>query len=466
MILKWKNTEDGLWPLDLSLVKLGRARKTAWKLEDALGGVLIIGAPGSGKTSGSGAAFARRFLETGFGGLVLCCESGEAAQWMRYLQDAGREADGRFFGQGGDLRFNFLEYATSKPGSGFFEDLVTLFMDLCSVVREGGPFWLEQRKKLLANAIALLLLAKAPIRLATLREMLHFAPLGVEQAMSLYWQSSSVLCKLLRQAEELAGSCLAVKCARSYWLEELLSWEQGVRDRIKGEINEMCDVLGRGALGALFCSDTNVTPEDILDGKIVVVDLSTSGRHREVGRYASSIWALLLHQAACRRRYDPPRSRPVFLWGDEARFLPVYRDIESRAVSRSTGIATVQIAQTLESLTETLEGDRAEVLLRSYGTKVFHAINDPKTYEWAHNLIYGERDLRSEVSAGGQPLGRLKHGGQVNNYIVEGIVCQVGRKWGNRRWILNRFPQRRSEYIDIPKDRDPRWKGLLRKASR
>src|SRR6478736_622685 len=85
------------WPLDLPLVGFSRRETDVWTLGDAFQGVLIMGENGSGKTSGSGELLARKYLKAGFGGLVLCFKTDEAALWQRYLKRAGRENDRRFF---------------------------------------------------------------------------------------------------------------------------------------------------------------------------------------------------------------------------------------------------------------------------------------------------------------------------------------------------------------------------------
>ena len=87
------------WPLDLPLIKFSRPNDI-WRLSDAFQDVLIIGAKGSGKTSGSGKVFASKYLQAGFGGLVLCAQIEEANLWRERLKQAGRVGDGRFFSLG------------------------------------------------------------------------------------------------------------------------------------------------------------------------------------------------------------------------------------------------------------------------------------------------------------------------------------------------------------------------------
>src|SRR6266436_8729322 len=97
----------GRWPLDLPLVRFSEHREDTWPLSDAVCGTIVMGETGSGKTSGSGRLLARKYLENGFGGLVLCADVHDADSWKSYLKAAGREDDGRFFSVDGPFRFNF-----------------------------------------------------------------------------------------------------------------------------------------------------------------------------------------------------------------------------------------------------------------------------------------------------------------------------------------------------------------------
>lgn len=80
-------TEDD--PLDQVL--LGFSSADPFTIRDAFEGVQIFGGIGSGKTSGSGALFARSYLAAGFDGLVLTAKVDETDLWRRYAQETGRE---------------------------------------------------------------------------------------------------------------------------------------------------------------------------------------------------------------------------------------------------------------------------------------------------------------------------------------------------------------------------------------
>ena len=102
---------------------------------DACEGTQVFGATGSGKTSGSGRALARAFLENGFGGLVLWTKNDEPEFWLRYAREIGRESD---IIQLSREQFNFLAYEAHRLGewAGQTENLVTLFMQMVEIANQ------------------------------------------------------------------------------------------------------------------------------------------------------------------------------------------------------------------------------------------------------------------------------------------------------------------------------------------
>src|SRR4051794_32221301 len=76
--------------IDLDMPLLTFSKTDAWTINDATQGVSIMGATGSGKTSGSGAAVAKAFLHAGFGGLVMCAKPEERRLWEQYARETGR----------------------------------------------------------------------------------------------------------------------------------------------------------------------------------------------------------------------------------------------------------------------------------------------------------------------------------------------------------------------------------------
>src|SRR5665213_4593957 len=89
-----------------------------FRLSDALTGVCVFGATGSGKTSGPAKHLAVAYLAAGFGGLVLCAKKEERQQWQAWAAEAKRTDDLIIINAAGKWRFNLLDWEASRPGEG------------------------------------------------------------------------------------------------------------------------------------------------------------------------------------------------------------------------------------------------------------------------------------------------------------------------------------------------------------
>jgi len=107
---------------DTALLRFSKNSKDDWLIDDAFKGTCIgtciFGSTGSGKSSGSGHALAKTFLQAGFGGLVLCAKPNEADTWRNYCKETGQENSLIVMNGKGGKRFNFLDYelaTTPRP---------------------------------------------------------------------------------------------------------------------------------------------------------------------------------------------------------------------------------------------------------------------------------------------------------------------------------------------------------------
>jgi type IV secretory system conjugative DNA transfer VirD4/TraG family protein len=466
------------WPDDLPFVKFSAEPEDVWTLRDAFQSILIMGEHDAGKTSASGHLFARKYLQHGFGGLILCNKNTEAARWKMYLEEAGREADGRFFSPDSDFRFNFLEYESQFCKPGFDENLVTLLLDLASLRQKddaggggnGGSdatFWLPQRANLVRNIIAVLRMAEEPIELHHLYQIILSAPKSRDEVFSPDWQRDSFLNTLLKRAEK-NRTHLDWQLTMDYWLREYPAINDKTRSLIEAHLKGILNPLVRGQIGELFGTTTNLTPDDILDGKVVVVDISVD-EYREIGQYAGLIWSQLFQRKVERRRYDSPNTRPVFLWVDEAHKFTIPQDAEFQSTARSHGISVVRLTQNLPNFLDAYGSQgrhKVDTLLGNHTLKIFHRNSEPVTNKWASEVIAkdikykhsmsisgslnmpNERNTQSSVSEVEEDscpprvfLG-LRNGGPRYDQIVDGVVFQSGRLFEkDRRWVIRQFRQ-------------------------
>ncbi len=193
----WPDDDEAL--LELSADGKSIRPENFWCLKDAFEGVQILGATGSGKSSGSGQAIAKAFIEANMGGLVLTAKTDEVLSWQKYAKAAGRETELLIVGPDTPHRFNFLRYELKRPGTGagHTENLVNLF---CSVLEaaerkqgQGGgqdAYWQRTLKQLLRNAIDLAVIAMDDIDLPALYRIITSAPRSTDEAENPDWQKS------------------------------------------------------------------------------------------------------------------------------------------------------------------------------------------------------------------------------------------------------------------------------------
>ncbi|MCC7010919.1 MAG: TraM recognition domain-containing protein [Planctomycetes bacterium] len=241
----------------------------------------------------------------------------------------------------------------------------------------------------------------------------------------------------------------------------------------------MVDVLNRGVLRDHFCSDTNLAPEAVELGKIVLIDFSVK-EFGEVGVFAQVLWKYAW-QRQVERRNVAENPRPVFLWADEAQnFLTSY-DMQFQTTCRSARVATVLLTQNVSNVYAALGGSekgRAEAasLFANLNTKLFHANADPVTNDWAASIVgktlqqFANSSTSSQADRaaasgfdwiGGQRsssaglsehyefelqpaiFAQLRTGGPANDGVVDAIVVQNGRTYraNGRGWLPVVFHQ-------------------------
>lgn len=492
----WPDNDEEL--LDFSPDPKNKQREDFWHLKDAFEGVQIFGGTGSGKSSGSGQAIARAFLEANLGGLVLTAKTDEVLTWKQYAEETGRESDLLIVEQGAPPRFNFLRYELNRPGAGagHTENLVNLF---CSILeaserkhgQSGGndSYWQRTLKQLLRNAIDLAILAADDVDLPALYRIITSAPRSIAEAADEKWQSDSVCYTLIEHSKDRAkqkGREHDYDLTRDYWLKEFPGLAVETRSVIVSTFTSMADCFLRGMLREMFCTGLNFTPEDTFKGRIIILNLPVK-EYNELGQFAQVPFKFVWQRAVERRipagisRSQAEKTiRPVFLWADESQFFANSYDALFQSTARSSRACTVYLTQNLPSYLATFSGANsraeAESFLGNLQTKIFHANGDPTTNNWAADSIGRTRQVQyyggmsegtgakggaggMNQSAGGsqvfeyliqpQEFTMLRTGGEESDLKVDGIVFQGGRRWivpgkaakTTQNFIRHVFPQ-------------------------
>lgn len=450
-----------------------------FRIADALTGTLVLGATGSGKTSGVARHLALAMLVARFGFLIMCSKSEEVRIWRELARLAGREDDLVIVSVGSHWCFNFLDYEATRSGggAGFAMNIVAILDELGSVlggnagaVSGGGDnqFFEDALHHMNMNVVDLPILAGLPITLKLLRSIVASAPRSQAEARDSAWQESSVCAALLRTAHDKAsaagGSLLAdfEECS-TYWLQEFPNLSEKTRSIIELMFSMLVRPFNTRPLRELFGeADTTITPEACFDGKIIIVDVPIQEYHL-AGKLANLTWKYNFQRAVMRRM--PPTQpgtylRPVVLWADEAQNVVTRFDAIYQAVARSAGGCTVYLTQNRESFRLALGSDDAvDALLGNLQLKCFCQNGSPGTNGWASGLM-GERWLEVSSRTGGatgNSLGNidgrvtassgfstshqrrnyvepvefatLRRGGEHNGFLVDCLVYNGGERY-------------------------------------
>ncbi|MBA4853752.1 type IV secretory system conjugative DNA transfer family protein [Emticicia sp. BO119] len=458
-----------------------------WTIRHAVEGVQIFGGIGSGKSSGSGRTLALKYLKAGFGGLVLTVKPDEKEVWQDYCQLTGREKDLLILEPGGHYHFNFLQYeAAQASGQSITENMVEV---LKTVIRAGeekngksdDPFWETALDMLIFNVIDLCLLAYGQLSIQTLYDIVQTIPKpdqenkassensnayhrAFQQAQAKvnekvndwYLQLSKETQDLMDEAGTLemeVGNAVPearlYNFVRQFFNENYISLSEKTRSIIDFTFSGFLFRLLREPIYSLFCRhDSNIQPEDCLDGKIILLNLPVKV-YQKVGRDCQILFKYIW-QRAMEKRSISANNRPLFLWADEAQNFLHEHDADYQATARSSRISTVYISQNLPNYYACMGGQKAEYRVKSFmgtlGTKIFHANADIETNKYASELIgdayfvdeSSTQTIGKEFSHGrGQSLKlermvrpedfvRLKTGGTLNEGKVEGYLHRQG----------------------------------------
>jgi hypothetical protein len=452
------------WPLDMPLVAMSKHAADQWRLRDALSGLVILGNNGSGKTTSSGRIVAQSFLRANLGGLILCAKTDEATRFVKYAKAMGRERDLRVFGVDEPYRFNFISYEAERTNVQV-ESLVHMLVTIATGRRteakgDEATFWKPQKLKFLRNCITLLLMAGESVDLVSIYKILSSAPQDLDQVDKRSWQDKSYLYHLLIKADQKSPHHPELPMVKTYWLTEWAKLNPKTRGTVEADLTGLLDPLTRGALGELFSGQSNLTPDDVLGGRLVVVNIPER-EHYEAARYCALIWMQMLERTVDRREFRAGEDRPIFIWIDEAQLYAHETDPFFQATCRSKGCAVVRICQNYPLLRVAYGSkDVVDSLLENHVSKILHR-NDGETNEWAARLIGKHIDVRHSISRNGtsgsdQQISASEHevdscptsefinlrSGGPPDWLAEAVLFQSGRQWlGSLRWARRTFTQ-------------------------
>lgn len=385
-----------------------------WRIRDASEGVLIFGAVGSGKTSATGSLLATQYLQAGYGGLVLTAKPDEAARWLKLCHQTGRMADCVHITPGSGHKLNILQYEVERPRDpmGLTDDLIALMRSLIEAsagadgAKERDGFWVRSVNDFMRRLFDLFQIAKVPITMNALRRFAQSTPNKPDKS----WQGIPGFSNVIEQAQANAvkGSADDQRLfqeAFDYWTSAFKQQYGGTQTGILTSFTSMAAVISGRGIYDLICTETNITPEAILSGKIVILDFPVK-ESVQGGYLVQSAWKLLF-QHAVEHRADKGRktARPVFLWEDEAHLFITHHDTDFQPTARDCRVSHVMLSQNLHNFLHRGHSHSAcMAVFAAMNTNIFHTNPDTDTNRWASAKIGNIRKMRLRSSGAVRPF--------------------------------------------------------------
>jgi hypothetical protein len=424
--------------------------------------------------------------------LILCAKTDEAERWRKYCEETGRLGDLVRVYPGGPYHWDVVKYELGQPGA-TVESMAQLLDILAETAQNNAPsgsqekpFWRYFNQRIMRRALATIWLSRGNCSLADMYKFIAQAPNDPmlflkhppadphSAARWEEWRKSYAAECFLNCPQQIAESRDFELCA-DFWLEE---WPNLASEtRSSGYTQATCILdkfLGEPVTSLVSNGQINVSPDDVLKDKIVVIDMPVL-QWREPGQFVQIMFKTSLQRAALRRS----GGLPVVLWADEAQFFCVPSvDAMVQTVARQAGLISVMITQNLPMLKSALGGNdkarnEAERWIANLQTKIICQNSCKETNEFFEKLLGQSKHLMMSGSNSNQPYDpvldcmgqwqgaggsfnehwhpdvpaheftRLAQGGPENDYRVEYFAFQGGRMWSSgNTWLKGAMAQR------------------------
>lgn len=475
------------WPRNLELLRF--SSNDPWTLDQATAGVLLVGATGSGKTSGPFNTIIRSFLRAGFGGIFLVAKADAVSEYCRLAQSENRQKDIILFGPDSiNFRFNFLTFeARQGSGKGIVQNIVSLLMEAIEVSQNhsnhGDQFFADAMRVLLRHAVFTVLVATGAVDLGLVMEFVQSLPTNLNAVDE---PDQFVSMRLLAQAEQKASAehLHDLRLVSRYVCSEWPALADRTRTSISATLTTALDSFLRYPTRDMFLGDLSVSPQAALDGKLIVVAVPIK-EFGPIARIAGVLWKASVQRAIERRpelKSGQPIEtlRPVFIAADESQYwTSPLSDAQFQMTARSSRGISLYSTQSLSNFYAHGESGaaraRVDSLLANFQTRIGCNNLCSITNHWfseSIGKILIKRQSRSVVANGflemllaengviNKPVSisiseqfdyelpprifvGLKRGGTTNKGIVEAVVVTAGDRFNanGKRWLLTRFNQ-------------------------
>jgi hypothetical protein len=383
-----------------------------FRVRDLLnGGVVILGRAGSGKTSSSGRTLMASIVgNPNSGMLTLCAKPEDPEDIIRIFKNKRRMKDLIIFDADNPWRFNFLDYLGRNGEPRNVVQCLTMIGETLKR-GEGGDqenrFYKAFEERILYNAVAALKAAGEPITAERLFKFIICAPTSQEEMNSDPWKAQYHF-KVMIRADAKPKKPREehdYRLCKEFWAREYVGLDNKTRSNGLAGVMNVLHVFNTGLVREMVSGETNCSPDDILNGKTVLVNFPPSV-WGEVGSFISTGWKYLTQLAVLKRKVNEA-SPFVTIWNDEAHLFVNEFDQSYLAQCRSHRGCLVSLSQSVSSFYVALRGSelgrqQTNALLANFSHVIVHA-SDPETAKWAASKLGRRKEILSGGSTSQSP---------------------------------------------------------------
>lgn len=310
--------------------------------------LFVLGASGTGKTTGVIRPIAHKWLQLNEGGMFAI-----DGKFALPLELADLTTD-----------FKLISPATGKfnPIAGMHPDSVSaIIAEVCTAdANETDPFWTESASLMLKMASVIVKYSSLSF---TLKNIYEFCTGDAESRKEILFENG--LKNELKHNKHLYS-------AVHYWLKEYPAIPEQTAGSISNKVRTwLGNIVAHEKLGDWVDTDVNtINVEDVFTGEKLGLLLPQS-EYGVGGSIISALVMRLVYDKAKKRgdawRKDPAQ-KPVLLIADEVQSILTQADNDNVAISRSLGLYLVMATQNIDGLYKRLNKDGTKQMLGNFAS--------------------------------------------------------------------------------------------------
>lgn len=359
-----------------------------FRVRDGHKGVLLLGSPGSGKTTALRTLLVA-MLRAGYGGVILIVKEDFVGDAMAAADAAGRSRDLIVLRPGGVARFNPFSACESAL------DAAALLVEVSDSQIEGRTNlgegdWQKQRDALLQNLCIACEALHGEISFERLHALFRELPHSTSALSDAAFQKNA-LGGLYRRAREGALARTAAQAVISL-CHDFAGMPEKTQGSVRAMVVPVFQVFNLPALSEIFTGEPTVTIDDTLNHRKVL--MAAIPRSREEQRAANAVLQYCLCQAAQTR----PRKTDAFLVADEFQETVGGVLVRSLSLLRQFRVTPVLATQSLPAIEYRTGATGRKTIVGLISTVFCFAQSDTETRVWAEEYVGNEMYTKKTYS--------------------------------------------------------------------